>query len=100
MLEEALQAEAEGADYLGVGPVFATSTKPDAGTAAGMDLIRRIKAAVSCPVVAIGGINEHNLPAVLEAGADGVAVISAVSRAAEMEQMVRRLVSIILESKQ
>lgn len=98
-VEEALQAEAEGADYLGVGPIFATSTKPDAGPAAGPGLIRRIKASVSCPVVAIGGINHHNLPSVLEAGADGAAVISAVSRAAEMEQMVRRLVAMIREKR-
>ncbi len=90
-VEEALIAEREGADYLGVGPVFPTPSKPDAGEPIGLDGLRAIRRAVNLPLVAIGGINEENLRAVFEAGADGVAVISAVSSAVDMEEAVRRL---------
>jgi thiamine-phosphate pyrophosphorylase len=77
-LEEARQCVAEGADYVGFGPVYATSSKSDAGPAAGVELLREISAAVPVPVVAIGGIGLANLGDVCRAGAFGVAVISAV----------------------
>jgi thiamine-phosphate diphosphorylase len=77
-LAEARQALAAGADYLGVGPIFATLTKPDAGPPAGIQLIRQIKRAVKIPLVAIGGINLANAPEVIRAGADGLCAISAV----------------------
>ena len=76
-LEEALRAEAIGADYIGLGPIFRTSTKPDAERPCGVDLIRRIKKACSISVVAIGGINLENVQEVISAGADGVCAISA-----------------------
>ena len=76
-VRDALAAEAAGADYLGVGAVFPTSTKPDAG---GVDFetVRAICDAVSIPVVAIGGINAANLMRLQGTGVDGVAVISAI----------------------
>ncbi|HOJ95253.1 MAG TPA: thiamine phosphate synthase [Methanospirillum sp.] len=77
-VEEAVRAEREGADYLGVGPVYPTGTKPDAGPPVGPELIRIIRAAVTIPIVAIGGITLSNAGDVLAAGADGIAVISAV----------------------
>ena len=77
-LEEALAAERAGADYLGVGPVYGTATKADAGPAVGLEHVRRIAQAVSIPVVGIGGITADNARPVIEAGAAGVAVISAV----------------------
>jgi thiamine-phosphate pyrophosphorylase len=77
-VEEARQAAALGADYLGVSPIFATQTKPDAGQPAGIELIRQIKSAVKLPVVAIGGINLANAPEVVSAGADCLCAISAV----------------------
>ncbi len=90
-VEEALRARQEGADYLGVGPVFSTPSKPDAGEPIGLEGLRRIREAVDLPLVAIGGIDEEKVGAVLEAGADGVAVISAVASAGDMEAAVRRL---------
>ncbi|MDI6872717.1 MAG: thiamine phosphate synthase [Actinomycetota bacterium] len=90
-VEEALAAEREGADYLGVGPVFPTPSKPDAGEPLGLEGLRAIRRAVGLPLVAIGGINEENLEGVFEAGADGIAVISAVASAWDMEEAVRRL---------
>ena len=77
-LEEALEASALGADYLGVSPIFATATKPDAGPPAGLELIREIKKKISLPLVAIGGIDLSNAPRVIAAGADGLCAISSV----------------------
>lgn len=88
---EAVRAEREGADYLGVGPVFPTPSKADAGEPIGLEGLRRIRDAVALPLVAIGGIDEGKVEAVFAAGADGVAVISAVASAADMEAAVRRL---------
>jgi len=77
-LEEARLAEAHGADYLGVSPIYTTSTKTDAGQACGLDTLRAIRRACHIPIVAIGGITLDNLPEVLAAGADMVCAISAV----------------------
>jgi len=89
--EEAQRAQAEGADYLGVGPVFPTPSKPDAVPPIGMGGLVEIREAVEVPIVAIGGIDEENAREVLEAGADGIAVISAVSGAEDMLEAVRGL---------
>ncbi len=88
---EAVQAERDGADYLGVGDVFGTPTKPDAGPPIGVEGLAEIARAVSIPVVGIGGITPDNAAAVIEAGAVGVAVISAVVGAADPEEAARRL---------
>jgi thiamine-phosphate pyrophosphorylase len=77
-LAEALEAQELGADYLGVSPVFATLTKADAGSPAGLDLFREIRRRVSLPLVAIGGITLANAAEVIRAGADMVGAISAV----------------------
>jgi thiamine-phosphate pyrophosphorylase len=77
-VEEAMEASALGADYLGVSPIFSTHTKTDAGPPAGIELIRQIKSAVNLPIVAIGGINLANATQVIAAGADCVCAISAV----------------------
>jgi thiamine-phosphate pyrophosphorylase len=77
-VEEARQAEVDGADYIGVGSIFATSSKADAGDAIGPEALRRIREAVHIPIVAIGGITAANAAAAIAAGAHGVAVIAAV----------------------
>ena len=77
-LEEALEAARLGADYLGVSPIYSTSTKPDAGPPSGLELLREIKKQVDLPLVAIGGINLSNAPEVIKAGANGLCAISAV----------------------
>ncbi|MDI6893880.1 MAG: thiamine phosphate synthase [Bacillota bacterium] len=83
-VEEAERARRGGADYLGAGPVFATTSKCDAGPAMGPDGLRSICRAVRIPLVGIGGVNVHNARRVLEAGAAGVAVISAVVSAPDV----------------
>jgi len=87
----ARQAEEDGADYVGVGPVYATGSKADAGDAIGTGRITEVASAVRIPVVGIGGIAIGNAPAVVRAGAAGVAVISAVMRAEDPEAAVRAL---------
>jgi len=76
-VEQALAAVAEGADYLGVGAIFPTATKPEADPAS-LNTLREIRRQVSCPIVAIGGITAERVAEVLAAGAHGVAVISAL----------------------
>ncbi|ATW28651.1 thiamine phosphate synthase [Candidatus Formimonas warabiya] len=76
-VEEALTAEKQGADYLGVGAVFPTDTKKDAGHV-GLEQLKQIKAQVKIPVVAIGGIHVGNAWSVMETGVDGICVISAI----------------------
>lgn len=73
----AIKAEMMGANYLGVGPIFGTTTKKNAGLPIGIEVIAEIKKVVSIPIVAIGGINVSNVDRVIEAGADSVAAISA-----------------------
>jgi thiamine-phosphate pyrophosphorylase len=77
-LDDARRAAAEGADYIGISPVFVTATKKDAAPPLGLEGVRRIRRAVSLPLVAIGGITVDNAAAVIGAGADGVAVVSAI----------------------
>lgn len=95
-VDEALQAERDGADYLGVGPIFeARETKPDAGEPLGLQLLRTVREKCRLPIVAIGGINEQNLASVIEAGADAAAVISTVVQADDIAAKVRELTGII-----
>jgi thiamine-phosphate diphosphorylase len=77
-LEDALRAQEQGADYIGISPVFATATKSDAAVPLGLDGIRRIRELVRLPLIGIGGITADNAAAVIAAGADGVAVVSAI----------------------
>lgn len=98
-VEEAVAAESAGADYLGVGSIFATGTKPDAGAPIGPGALSPIRAAVRIPVVAIGGITDSNAAEALRAGADGVAVIAAVMAAADVEQAARALVEVIRDAR-
>ena len=88
---EAVEAEADGADYLGVGPLFATSTKADALPATGLSLLSTIRGAVRVPLVGIGGINYKNCGDVIRAGADGVAVVSAIISGADPGAAARAL---------
>ena len=77
-VEEAVQAETIGADYIGLSPIFETSTKKDAGKACGTSMIREVRKKVKLPIVAIGGITKRNVHEVIEAGSDAAAAISAI----------------------
>ncbi len=89
--EEAQAAWRSGADYLGVGSIFASGTKADAGAPVGPARIEAIHRSVPLPIVAIGGITADNAAAAIQAGAAGVAVITAVTLAEDMVEATRRL---------
>ena len=83
--------EAQGADYLGVGPVFGTKTKGNAPAAIGLETLRLLAKAVKIPVIGIGGVDAGNAAQVIRAGAAGVAVISSVVGADDVEAAAREL---------
>lgn len=93
-LEQALKADADGADYLGFGPLFATPTKPGR-PAIGMEDIARVHALVSKPVFCIGGIKRENLEAVLDAGAKRVVIVSGILQAADIAAYCRDVRSVL-----
>lgn len=100
-VEGARAAERAGADYLGVGAVFATDSKDTeaAQSELGVDRVRRIHEAVDIPFVAIGGVTPANASEVVAAGADGVAVISAITGAADPETATRMLNEAVASGK-
>jgi thiamine-phosphate pyrophosphorylase len=77
-LEEARICLAEGADYIGFGPVYVTGSKADAGPVSGPEGLKRVVETIPLPIIAIGGITVENVPEVMRAGAYGIAAISAV----------------------
>ena len=92
-VEEALAAERIGADYLGVSPIFATTTKLDAGKPAGIELIEKVKNAVKIPFTTIGGINYGNIDQVAGAGAKSAVAISAIITKDDVEKEVKKFIS-------
>lgn len=97
-LKEALKAEKEGADYVGLGPVFPTLTKDTPLTPLGLRGVRDIRARISIPILAIGGITKDNAPEVIRAGADGIAVVSAIMSARNIAKGTRELKSEVKHS--
>jgi thiamine-phosphate pyrophosphorylase len=89
-VEQARLAEQEGADYLGVGAVWATGSKADAAPI-GLERLREIRAAVHIPAVAIGGIGPANVREVMAAGIEGVAVISAILSQPDITEAAKNL---------
>lgn len=95
-VEEAVAAERAGADYIGVGAVFGTSTKKDARNLT-VEKLKEITNAVSIPVVAIGGINARNLMELSGSGVDGVAVVSAIFAAEDPGKATAELLTLTKE---
>lgn len=96
---EAEAAEKSGADYIGAGPVFSTSSKRDLGPLLGLEGLRAIRRKVKIPILAIGGISSANVADVVSAGADGVAVISAITSAANPKTAATELIESIEKLK-
>lgn len=100
-LNEVKKALAACADYVGLGPIFPTVSKEDARQACGLTMIEHIRAHEKrVPLVAIGGITEQTAKQVIEAGADGIAVISAICRAEHIYEQTKRLYEIVMRAKQ
>lgn len=87
---QAVAAEREGADYIGFGPLFGTQTKATGYSARGLDQLREIRAQTSLPIVAIGGVSIERAPAALAAGANAVAMISAIVLSQKVQAKVRQ----------
>ena len=97
-LAEAVAAEKQGADYVAVGSIYATPSKTDIRLA-GLKTLRQVRKKVSVLLVAIGGINEDNVADIIKAGADSVAVISAVLGADDVKKASQKLIKIISKSR-
>lgn len=93
-VEEGLKAKETGADYLGVGAIYPTGSKDDA-TLIGIGRLKQIKENVNLPIVAIGGISKNNCREVIRAGADGIAVISAVFGQEDILKASKELKSLV-----
>ena len=92
-IEQARDAERKGADYIGFGPMFGTTTKNTGYAARGVEMLAKIRAAVKLPIVAIGGINEQNVTQVWQAGADSAAIISDLLGAADVVAKTQRILA-------
>ena len=98
-LDDAIAAQKDGADYLGVSPIYPTPTKTDTAQALGLEGLRSIRSEVNLPLVGIGGLNADNAAAVIYNGADGVAVVSAIVAADDPEAATRDLIEIVRLAK-
>jgi thiamine-phosphate pyrophosphorylase len=92
-IAQAKAAEQSGADYIGFGPMFGTTTKATGYSARGIEMLRQIRAAVKLPIVAIGGINEQNVREVWQAGADSAAIISDILGADDIIVKTKRILT-------
>lgn len=97
---EAAEAQRIGADYAGLSPIFATSTKKDAGNPCGTAMIKKARAEIKIPIVAIGGITKENVAEVIKSGADAAAAISAVMCSTNIQKEVSYFIRVIRENKQ
>jgi thiamine-phosphate pyrophosphorylase len=94
-LEQFQTAAATSADYIAVGPIFATSSKANADPVVGTEFVRQVRALTDTPIVAIGGITLENAAAVIDAGADSVAVISDILRARDPGERARQYLDLL-----
>ncbi|MGQ9619190.1 MAG: thiamine phosphate synthase [Candidatus Aminicenantia bacterium] len=98
-VEEAIEKERMGVNYIAVSPVFSTPTKPDAGPPLGLEGIKEMRKFVRVPLIGIGGINKENIEEVIKSGADGVAVVSAIVSAENPYESARELRELIKNVK-
>ena len=94
-VEEAIQAEKDGADYLAVNGVFPTGTKENLGYLPGLEGVKKIRQNTHLPVIGIGGINLHNCLSVIEAGAHGIAVVTAITMSDDIPRTCRSFLEIM-----
>ncbi len=99
-LGEALDAQNQGADYIGLSAIYSTTTKKDAGAGQGPNLIRKVKPSVSIPVVVIGGIKKVHVPELVAAGADAIVAISAVLQVENVEDAVKEFRDMMMAERQ
>ena len=98
-VKEAIDAEVAGANYIGLGPIFKTFTKKDAGNPCGIKMLKNVRKNIKIPIVAIGGITKKNIAEVIRNGADAVASVSAVIGSDDVYGEVNDFINIIRECK-
>ncbi|MDP3731546.1 MAG: thiamine phosphate synthase [Candidatus Omnitrophota bacterium] len=98
-LNQAIRAQKNGADYISIGPIFSTPTKPEY-KAVGLDLIKKVKKAMHIPFFVIGGINEHNITSVMSEGIKKVAICRAICRAKDILFTIKKLSKILHRSSE
>ncbi len=94
-VDDAVSLSGRGIDYFGVSPIFATGTKPDHAPPLGLEGLRAIRESVPEPLIAIGGINAENAADVIAAGADGIAVVTAITLAEDPTIAAKELIEVI-----
>lgn len=94
-LSQAQRAERDGANYIGFGPVYPTRSKGNPASVKGLSGLKEVSSGVSIPVIAIGGIKPENVRSALQAGAHGVAIMTALSLSSDPTEMARHFVSLI-----
>lgn len=97
-MAEAQQAVSDGADYVALGAIFPTKTKGAGHPVCGLEYLAMFRKEISCPIVAIGGINRSNLQSVLDCGVDAVAMISEITEAEDISERVRKIKEVINKS--
>lgn len=97
--DEAMDCFSQGADYVGFGPVYVTTSKDDAGPVSGISLLKEVVNTIRLPIIAIGGISVENVPGVMKAGAAGIAVISAVCCKEDPTGATRALYEVLNKGK-
>ena len=95
-VDQAKEAEGGGADYIGFGPMFGTTTKETGFSARGVEMLRQIRSAVKLPIVAIGGIKKENVQEVWSAGADSAAIISDLMGATDIAGKTKQILALHL----
>jgi thiamine-phosphate pyrophosphorylase len=98
-LEEAIQVEKQGVDYIGLAPIYQTKTKDKSSKPCGIDIIKIIRENISIPIVAVGGINKYNVMDVISMGADSVVAVSAVLKSNNIYAEINNFIRIINEVK-
>jgi thiamine-phosphate pyrophosphorylase len=99
-VKEAVEAENQGIDYIGLAPIYQTDTKEDSGVPCGPNMISEIRKNTGLPIVAVGGINKDNVKEVIYKGADSVVAVSAVLDTDDVDSEVYNFIRIIKEAKE
>jgi thiamine-phosphate pyrophosphorylase len=98
-VDEALEAERLGADYIGLAPIFQTDTKEDSGEPCGVEMITQVHENVCLPIIAVGGIDKSNVTDVIKKGADGFVSVSAILNSDNVEKEIEDYIKIMNEVK-
>jgi thiamine-phosphate pyrophosphorylase len=98
-VEEAVEAEKQNVNYIGLAPIYQTDTKEDSGIPCGSEMIKEVRKNTSLPIVAVGGINKNNVKEVISKGADGVVAVSAVLDTSYVYSEINDFIRIIKEAK-